>query len=293
MSLVPQSHRPVLPRRAWQAHVQKLPAKPKVKKEKPDEKPWPRNFQIAAGVAACVFIPYTGVWLITSNPTLRDTFGPFLPMERLRRHFGTLEWDAQSHADKDEEIPTGFYQYPLEDSFRDRQQQKKIEESLEQNVTANIYVLGDSQAKETKQVPASISANSQNLGKIVGATGGPRIAVEFADDDDNTDQVADDQPVFDEPPAGENTKTGDLLRQMHTFSTWHYTPAVGEEAQQGGNQKATDTDIDRMRLEYAVEKLQKDLRDPNCTRDHDEMRAELKEAKSDLSRLKWKRRLGF
>lgn len=285
-------HRPVLPRRVWQAHVRKLPKKPKIEKPKPDDKPWPRNVLIAGGVAAGVLVPYFGVWLITSNPTLRSVFAPVLPMDRLRKHFGVLEWDAQSYADKDDEIPEGYYQFPMEMSFSTRQQQARIEEWEKQTVTANIYILGDSQVQETKQVPASTAANPQNLVKLVGATvdGNSRVAVDFVDSPSG-DGTASEMSAFDEK-LQENIPNQDLLHRMHTFSTWHYTPAMGRNDEKP-SQKTSDVDIQRMRLEYTVEKLQKDLRDPNCTRDMDEMQAELKQAKRDLSRIKWKRRLGF
>jgi hypothetical protein len=282
-------------RRVWQAHTKTLPKKPKVDQVKPDEKPWPRNVQIAAGVAACILVPYTTVWLISSNPTLREVFGAYLPLDPLRKHFGEVEWDSQSFDDEGDELPEGFYQYPVEDSFLKRQQQAKVEELDNGTITANIYVLGDSQIQETKQVPASVKANPRSLAELVGASTGPgsatRVAVDFVDSEVG-DELDSSMSNFDIAPE-ENRPTRDLLKRMHTFSTWHYTPAVGAAAEQGNNKNSSDVEIDRLRLEYTVEKLEKDLVDPYCTRDHDEMRAELKEAKGDLSRLKWKSRLGF
>lgn len=295
LSTVPEISRPVLSRRVWQAHAQKLPKKPKVDKVKPDDKPWPRNVQIAGGVAACIFIPYTTVWLITSNPTLREVFGPYLPMDRLRKHFGDLEWDSQSYADHEEEVPEGFYQYPVEDSFLNRKQQATIDELGNETITANIYLLGDSQIKETRQVPGSVKANPQSLAELVGAAtdldGGIRVAVDFVDPESGV-VMSSEMSEFDVAPQQENVPTRDLLKKMSVFSTWHYTPAVGAQEQEN-NKKTSDVEIDKLRLEYTVEKLENDLRDPNCTRDHDEMRAELKQARRDLSRLKWKRRLGL
>lgn len=290
--------RPVLSRRVWQAHAQKLPKKPKAAKVKPEEKPWPRNFKIAGGVAAAIFIPYTGVWIVTSNPTLRELLGPYLPLERLRKHFGNLEWDVQSYPDEEEDggnIPDGYYQFPLEDSFRDRQQQSMIVNADQATLTAKIFVIGDgAQAEEQRQVAASVKANPEALANVIGGTSrmGPstRVAVEFEDlsTDTATGESAFETDSFVlEKPDGSPPTRG-LLREMHTYSTWHYTPSASPE-----EEKTSNAEIEKMRLEYTVEKLGKDLKDPNCTRDRDEMQAELKQAKRDLSRLRWKRRLGW
>jgi hypothetical protein len=277
-----------------------MPKQPKAtgNKAKPDEKPWPRNVKIGAGVAACVIIPYTTIWFITSNPTLRETFGTYLPLDQLRSHFGSLEWDAQSFADQEEPIPTGCYQFPLELSFRERLQQAIIEQANQGMTTAKIYVLGDSQEEQVetiKQVPASTKANPEALASLVGARLDPgvRVAVVFQDPESSLEDSAPQDGIvsFDDRNEEDIPTNKSLLKETVTYSTWYYTPMVDEESAKA--KRSSDNEIDRLRLEYTVKKLEKDLRDPTCTRDHDEMRAELKQAKSDLSRLKWKRRLGF
>lgn len=290
LSTVNSAGRLVLSRHAWQSHAQKLPKKQKLVKEKPEDKPWPKNVQIGAGVAACIFIPYTAVWLITSNATLRDICGPYLPLDWLRSHFGELEWDVQSYADAKDttEIPDCFYQYPLEPTYRDRLQQRIVEEAEKDTLTANIYVLGDSQRQEVRKVPASTQANPRTLAELAGIKGASNLAVDFVSE--TGQDSASDLPTFDERSNRGVSQAEGLLKRMHTFSTWHYTPAMGSSAQK---QNSSDNDIERLRLEYTVEKLEKDLRDPLCTRDHDVMRTELSQAKRDLSRAKWKSRLGL
>jgi hypothetical protein len=255
-------------------------------KGKLDDKPWPRNVQIGAGVAACFFLPYTAVWVITSNPTLRDAFGPYLPLDRLRSHFGELEWDVQSYADQGEEVPDGFYQYPSELAFRERQQQRIVEQAEKEPVTANIYLLGDSQRQEVRQVPASTRANPTTLTKLAGAAGAPKVAVDFVSE--TAQHLTGEISTIDDESSERNILTEGLLKKTQTFSTWFHTP--GTDPQEERNRKVSDRDIEVLRLEYTVEKLENDLKDPLCTRDHDEMRAELKQAKSDLSRLRWKMR---
>ena len=284
---IPRTDRLVLSRRAWQAHAQRLPKKPNVAQAKVEEKPWPRNVQIGAGVAACLFVPYTAIWVITSTPTLRDAFAPYLPLDRLRSHFGEFEWGVQSYADKGEEVPDGYYQFPSEAPFRERVQQAFVEEAEKETVTANIYFLGDSLRQEVVQLPASTRANPASLMKLAAAEGTPKIAVDFIVSETSSDDGAGDVSFFSDS-SEQNVGAEGLLKKTHTFSNWYHSPAI--EPQDQRHRSASDNDIDRLRLEYTVEKLEKDLRDPLCTRDHDEMRAELKQAKSDLSRLKWKRR---
>jgi len=55
----------------------------------------------------------------------------------------------------------------------------------------------------------------------------------------------------------------------------------------------TDVEMNIGRLEYTTSELEKNLRDPMCTRDIDDMQQELRQSKRELSKLKWKRRLGF
>ena len=99
----------VVSRRAWQKFLtQRKPpsssggktgASSTSTKPKVEDKPWPRSMQIAGYVGAGIAVPYISLWLITSNPTLRSWFGPFLPMDKLRSHFGHLESDAYSFVD--------------------------------------------------------------------------------------------------------------------------------------------------------------------------------------------------
>ena len=72
---------------------------------------------------------------------------------------------------------------------------------------------------------------------------------------------------------------------------WYYHRTASQQQNQDQNNgRASDVEIERMRLEYTIEELGRLLKDPTCTRDIDEMRNELKQAKRDLSRLTWKRR---
>lgn len=289
--------RRVISRRVWKNHEKTLPKAPRPKLERPEDKPWPRNVQIAGYVAAGVLIPYTAIWLITSNSLLREYFGPYLPMDNLRTHFGDLEWDAQSFADQeDEDIEDGYYQYLKEDSFTERKQQSNVDDLDQTTITATICLMGDAQVQESRQVPASTKANAATLAELIGASGSPKVAVDFEQDSNAHIETMDignmdTSSLLDSDP-GLNAPTRGLQKETGTYSMWYYHRTASQQQNQDFG-RTSDVEIERMRLEYTIEELGRLLKDPTCTRDIDEMRNELKQAKRDLSRLTWKRRFGI
>ncbi len=158
----------VISRRVWQAHEKTLPkVKPKPQADSSDDKPWPQSVRIAGAVVGGIFIPYSIVWFITSNPSLRDMFQDYLPMDRLRTHFGEVEWGAQSYVDTqmDKEAnvvkEAGLYQFPGEITWKDRKQQEIVEKMEASKVTANAEL------KQTKQVPVPTRANRKVLSELI------------------------------------------------------------------------------------------------------------------------------
>lgn len=328
------SGRLVISRRAWQSFREKnLPAKPpKAPKPKEDDKPWPRSVVLGGTIAGAIFIPYSFLWLVTSNPTLREWFYPYLPMDMLRTHYGHLEWDVQSYADEmmmrttatdgNMKVVAEHYQFPNEEPYRVRQQQALIDALEGSDVTVTVYLSESDghQVQETKVVSGSVRANEKTLiGLLKGSAKVPvdpssstSVAVEF-EDDYNSDPSGSDNERFQTTPITlsmsqlspngtedmmlptvENP-AAPLLQRTQSFSTWHHVPTQG--GQQASGSKTTssknDTEIELSRLEYVIADLEKNLKDHNCTRDIDEMMAELRQSKRELSALKWKRRLGL
>eukprot|EP00980_Cylindrotheca_fusiformis_P013915 scaffold3618_cov129-Cylindrotheca_fusiformis.AAC.15 len=328
-------NRLVVSRRAWKAHLEKFPPKQKTKPETNaggTEKPWPRNVRIAGYVAAAITIPYTTVWFIVSNPNLREIFfSNNTILDRLRTHFGTVEWDAQSYVDrrKTKIINPGYYQLPQEWSFRERQMEEEIKKRNSTKVLANLYLFSsttsDDHEEITKQVDASTLANKESLQKAfhIGLStttattttaaeaediqhgSATAMAIDFEDYDDDDEQRSSSKEevelygLEDYHPPMQNENDNDVTRQMrkrtHTFSNWYHvsTTTPSSTNNQSSNKLMSDVDLEVSRLEYTVAELEKDLNDPNCTRDIDDMTNELKEARRDLSKLKWKRRLGL
>ncbi|KAL3934943.1 MAG: hypothetical protein SGBAC_009448 [Bacillariaceae sp.] len=302
------SSRIVLSRRAWQAHTRALPAKPKATKTKADEKPWPREYQIAGYVAAGIFIPYSLLWFSLSNPSARESLEAIAPSlvdsPQMRHHFGELEWDVLAYGDKDEEITPKYYQYPGEVGWRERQKEATISENKDTEVETNLYLQYDTTSSvETKKMASSILVNPESLKKAFGIP------------DDSEAKVALDFPYDDVALAEEESSSNDgeltlsdqltdfveadptlkLRQERHTFSSWHYIPTLTAEEQkaQAQNQRVSELDVDIARLEYTIDELEKDLKDPTCTKDIDTMNEDRTKAKTELRKLKWKRRLGL
>jgi hypothetical protein len=298
----PSSARLVISRRAWHAHEKTLPKAPRPKMENPDNKPWPQSMRIAGAVAGSIFIPYASLWFLTSNPTMRDRLEDYLPMDQFRTHFGEPERDSKKgYGEKEEEeLDVGYYQFPGERSFRERTQERTVQAMDETTVTANLYILGDQEVQQTQQVPAALRVNRKSLSELVGNTEHKPVAVDFEEDtmeasssttttsSTTTSSLTDDMGLlqpFDENP------TVPLLQETHTFSTWYYHRNYQQQQQEAP--RTSDADMEHSRLEYTIAELEKSLKDPNCTRDIDAMTEELRQTKRDLSRLKWKRRLGL
>jgi hypothetical protein len=289
--------RRVVSRRAWQAHERTMPKKANFKSTRADEKPWPRNMQLAAYAAGAFFVPYSTVWLISSNPTLREIFKDIIPMDMIRGHFGEIEQNAQSYEDKisGEALDRGYSRLPEEMTLAERRRQAKVEELNSAEVTFNIYLLDSSSSQTTIRAPGSVPANPEKLLELLGSQvehAKDSVAIDFEEDQDDYSSNASDQLYMDEMTKDFTLEdpTKGLLRQTHTFSTWYYHRPAQEEQQAG---KVTDRDMEISRLEYTIDKLQKDLKDPACTRDMDDMAGELQQSKSSLSKLRWKRRLGM
>jgi hypothetical protein len=350
-----RSRRLVISRRAWQSFREKNVPPPKQpgagpKKPKEEERPWPRSVRIGGTVAGGVLVPYTLLWLVTSNPTLRDWLGPFLPMDRLRTHYGHLEWDVQSYTDemmmtssssspsskmaKDRQggapppakpIVPEYYQFPQEAPFRVRKQQELIDamEGSDVKVTVLLSESDGHHVQESLILPGSTTANARNVISLLkgsssdfplDASSSTSVALDFEDDEGTSthdrgfgtegfhsasSMVMTDQPSQEDAHMNgdiKNNHAAPLLRETQTFSTWYHVHTQGDPQESrggGGGSTVNDAEVEISRLEYVIGDLEKNLKDPNCTRDIDEMVAELRQSKRNLSALKWRRRLGL
>ena len=92
-----------------------------------------------------------------------------------------------------------------------------------------------------------------------------------------------------------------LLKWTSIFSAWHHVVMMAQptdnkdrSSSKGsgiGNNVMSRDELRMSQLEYEIELLQKQLKDHTTMRDLDDIQQELKQAKSELGKLKWKRRL--
>ena len=349
-STTKQQQKPlVVSRRAWlefkeSRGIQKKRPDPSKRPKSDDEKPWPRNIQIAGYVAGTLAVPYIILWTITSNPTLREWFGPILPMDKLRPYFGKMEWDAQNYSEemeraKSKEKNEGddsdlllYYQYPEEDPCDTRKQQELVEAFNESDIDVTLSLHSSasptSPAEEivTKTISAKTVASAKSLleyfpSALNSKDGNATVAVDFLDrksedSDAKSFTTATNESVGSVDGAlmsdadsmtSSFASTNDLTSQSrqlskdsNTTSKWTYVPqAAGESSSKKGSNTASSSqqisqmEIEMSRLKYEISELEKSLTDPMSTRSIDDITTELQQAKKELSRLTWKRRLGF
>jgi hypothetical protein len=347
----------VLSRRAWNALKNTLPPKaPPSAKPKVEEKPWPQSVRITGYVAGGIIVPYITIWWITSNPTLREWFGPFLPMDKFRSHFGHLEWNVQSFVDEmpfhdlvinknndddddDDEFLLSavihkpqpnieYFQFPNEPPFRERRQQEIIDALNNSIIQVKITLLPSSstslenepyyqslpfQEPTMHSIPAGTLATIPNLLEVVKGSlssdqidSTPIVALDFEDDQDDTAKwliesgcsvtLTDDASTAAGSQTSLHSKQSpslSLLKGTQTFSKWFYVSSTQQQQQKENVASSTEIDLTVSRLEFIIAQLQNSLKDPTCTRDRDEMATELRQARRELSGIKWKRRLGF
>lgn len=345
------NNRRVVSRRAWleikeSRGIKRKPPDPSKRPLSADEKPWPRNLQIAGYAASAVAVPYIILWTITSNPTLREWFGPYMPLEKLRIYFGTLEWDAQSYTDQMEDAKKklkegkapdsvdesliGYYQFPEEEPFHVREQQKAIETLNESDLVVTMSASSSSSLQiedvVTKSVAAKTIANEKNLSELFYSSSASTqsdntaVAVDFLDQNNLEDTVNKSNAEMRQPLSGgslmtdvesmaSNYGTSDsssasqrLARDTQVASKWTYTQsqqqASGKPSQEGISgassiSQLTDVEMRMGQLEHNISELEASLRDPNSTRAIDDMTTDLRNAKRELSKLRWKRRFGL
>ena len=347
----------VISRRAWldfkaSRGITKKRPDPSKRPKSDDEKPWPRNVQIAGYVAGALAVPSIILWTITSNPTLREWFGPYIPLDKLRPYYGKLEWDAQNYSEEMEGVKNkeknvnnesqliGYYQFPEEDPFNMRREQELIESMSETDVSVTLSLHSSSSppspAEEivTKSIAAKTVANAKNLleyfpSAMTSMNGNATVAVDFLDqenEDSDTSSFNAKTGNTDDPIGGidgtlmadavsmESDKIGGQFERLHnltkgsqqlskdiqTTSKWTYVPQTSTEGsttkdtdKSSSNPQISKTEIEIGRLNYEISELEKNLRDPMCTRSIDDMTTELRQAKRELSRLTWKKRFGF
>lgn len=255
----------VISRRAWlefkeSRGIKKKKPDPSTRPKSDDEKPWPKSVQIAGYVAGVVAVPYIILWTITSNPTLREWFGPYIPLEKLRPFYGKLEWDAQNFSEEmeraknkennqdDESQLTPYYQFPEELPVKTRREQELVEAMSESEINVTLSLQSPSSAPEvvTKTIAAKTVANMKSLLEYFPSAsttmgGNATVAVDFLDQKEedtgaNSFNTTDGTLMTDADSFGSKMDGGfgslhdlasesqKLSKDTQTTSRWTYVP---------------------------------------------------------------------
>jgi hypothetical protein len=176
-------------------------------------------------------------------------------------------------------------------SFKERQIEAAVKKRDAGDLTANLYLVGDHELQKTANVKGSTRANRDCLAELMGASSEDRASVAVDFEEDSTEEDSSDFSSGSmEDLMPQEDPILHLKQRTHTFSSWYH---ISNQNNQQEQPKMSQVEVDVSRLEYTIADIENSLRDPNCTRDIDNMTTELREAKRELSKLKWKRRLGM
>mmetsp|Transcript_10697 Transcript_10697/g.16387 ORF Transcript_10697/g.16387 Transcript_10697/m.16387 type:complete len:301 (-) Transcript_10697:183-1085(-) len=278
------SHCPVVSRGAWKSYQMKYPSTPAQKKAPPknDEKPWPRNMVLFGYAATSIFVPYSIAWYLSMNKEARQIISSTIPGfdEALRSHFGVEEQISYQDAKIGARPNLKFVD---EEEFAVRTQQEEVDRLAEEEVSMEVHIYRDGASTSTStKLPGTTMSKSAYLSQSFGST----IALDF---DDLTPKDASDS--FDMMNSISSEGYAEPSRNA-IYSSWYYQ-SHNEPAENRKFQIVSAQEIEMSRLEYTIDLLEKELQDINSTRDLDDVRQELMEAKSELRSLRWKRRLGL
>mgnify|MGYP005863578697 CR=1 FL=1 len=311
----------VVSRRQW-TKLYKPPPRQPPPKDNLDDKPWPRSVQIAGYGLAVTVIPYCIAWFIASNVTVRSALFPYFPKLEffVRQWFGHPEEDYYSYVDyrkegeKNLDIPMTFdYELP----FKIRKEQAEVDRLLQDYpVPARIRVFthGGFNLGEVIQMPGTTPVKMNALleelmkdrERSIDPDSVAYVSVEFADikdknvkDKESNDEQVDDTvlsvhvPFEKEGNLDVTTHLADLLKSTSIYSKWHYHVALQpqQESKSSGPKRLSDHEMQVAELEHKLQELQRQLKDHTIMKSFDDIQEEISQAKSELRRLKWKRRL--
>ena len=284
----------VVSRRAWlefkeSRAIKKKKPDPSKRAKTDDEKPWPKSVQIAGYVAGVVAVPCIILWTITSNPTLRQWVGPYIPLEKLRPFYGKLEWDAQNFSEEmeraknketnqdDESQLNPYYQFPEELPVKTRREQELVESMDESDINVTLSLQSSSSASEvvTKKVAAKTVANPKSLleyfpSASISMGGNATVAVDFLDQkDEDTDTNSfnttgsTDGTLMTDADSYDSSKIGGGFGSLHdvasesqklskdtqTTSRWTYVPPVNGSTNNDAKKVSSTPQISETEME--------------------------------------------
>lgn len=294
------------------------------------ETPWPKWMQFAGYGAVAIAIPYTIGVVISESRDLRDYLegdsggntgagagaGGGEEVTMGRKIVGWVRW----YWGEEDDIP--YIEY-LERKSNDnhhseasigneaktiwRLNQDRIEQACDSDVTVSIEC--DGMMKDDVAFKGNLPLGEQLLaanGTI--SADSKNVFVSFQDE---TDAIADnnsnaegntlndlldgmDGNISQEDESSPVKEIGNLST---TYSTWNYFPPQNDTNVSptiGTTKSSSSFDTTQLRideLQYNIDEIQKSLFDPSCTRDRDDMEAEMRQMRLEIGTLKRERRV--
>lgn len=312
----------VISRRLWLSHPDVLRSKDRLlareasaggsstKSHDAATSPWPINMVRAAYLSLSILVPYFSVWLVTSNPTLRDLLWPAADNNSracrlIRNHFGAIDRDSESYPDVLQHgIDILDSRFPNEPCRIVRQQQRQIDWLLANgSITVNVSEVS-AQPPETiirseiSQLNYSVPTNELQLRSELAWDTRPdksaaqdytttSIAVQFPESEAEISyQVTEDDPYISTQQV---SPSDPLVRSVQSFSPWHYVnPSLLMIRQDQTAGTSMDSyQAEKSRLEFEINRLETELLNP--IRPVDDLLDELNTNKAALRKLSWKR----
>lgn len=308
----------IVSRRALQRLSNKYPQhlKETINQSKPkkDDTAWPVSMQRAGYAAVAFAIPYSICVTIAESPRLRDRLegdpGPddHDPIGRKVVNFVRWYWGHEDMIPYSEYVETKDHKEISLDSdisTMDRLGQASIQHRVHDEVQIRVETDGDGEER-FGTIPGSVPASDiSQIWSSIGSSNGSKelepkqVYVTFEDGNNNTSSDENESNDELQLSTGEGDFTSpaqDISRLTTIWSAWnHFANAAGgaENSQAATTYNSMDADeIHIEELQYAIQNLQKDLRDPYCSRDRDEMEQDIAKLKREVGASKRERRMG-
>lgn len=287
----------IISRRAWQEYVRKHPPRntQKAAPKKQAEKPWPKSLQMAGYTMAAIFIPYSIAWFLASNGSARAlvVHSSQIMDDLLRHHFGEQEQDVNYYQTMHEGLEP-HYQLDGEASYKERCQEEEIQALNSTDVKVRVRINGGDDFVDTV-VSGTTPARVQDILSAIGkeslqTSNDTVVAIDFGRVVGDANETQDGQLTSEDTIVVSLEADTLITRETNIYSLWQY---ITSTKQQEEKPRFSSSDTEIARLEHEISQLQSDLRNVHCTRDRDDMERELRQCKSALRNLKWKRRFGF
>mmetsp|Transcript_49173 Transcript_49173/g.73085 ORF Transcript_49173/g.73085 Transcript_49173/m.73085 type:complete len:349 (-) Transcript_49173:42-1088(-) len=296
--------------------LKKTPIATSKAKGKEDDAKWDSSVIYAAYAAAGLFIPYSICTAVSSFPSLRTFLEGDKPHDPTDCKYGKMvvSWVRTNWTDDGQTFDG--------ESLERMEQEIEISRILDEPVRISVRVensgrdgAGDAMegvgsldaslpiTKARAEILKGVGLNEEDVG-VTSA-----ISIEAVDDeegngatitgtggqDDASDSLGqaisfgdsvDFSSVAESTTTTTAVESAKLRHLTHSFSTWHHFPNTGggKEVVNPATMNAEERRISE--LEWKEAQLQMQMIDPNCTRDIDDMQAELKQIKSELKKAR-------